>query len=214
MKKYFTKRYLARMLMVLSLIGLVFALAFVGQYRSTSYVSVTYKIGEEIVHTQKIKKGSKIESLYTYESANHQSYASVWKDKDDVIYESTTIVKDNVELIGTVNTSLLLFTTEENVFVYVNGINHVHSDGKVVVLSSYYNKPTRIGLAALSNNAYMKELYLPAQLEKISADNFYNCSSLSTIYFEGTEEEWNAIPNDSEIPESIHLVFNTAITYS
>lgn len=201
------KKYLVRFLVLVVFFGLASVVAFVSQ---TIKVTVTYKVGEEIVYTQKVNKGSMLGSLYLYESPNHQSYASTWKDVDGVIYETTSVINNDVELLGELKTSLILFTTPENEYTYVNGTNHVHSDGKAVVLSTYYGKAVNIGDGAFYNNSKMKELYLPLGLNKIYSNNFVDCANLTSIYFEGSVEQWNAIENESTIPESISLVFNTA----
>ena len=175
-------------------------------------VVVTYKVLEEVVNTQKIVKGEKLGTIYTYESSNHQSYVSEWSN-GGVIFDENTVVNGDITLTGSPKSSLQIFNTPENEYVYVNGVNHVHSDGKVVVLSTYYGKPVNIGLHAFSNNGEMRELYLPSNLHRIYSDNFVNCSNLTTIYFGGSEEEWTAIPTDSVIPSSINLVFNTSFTF-
>ena len=172
-------------------------------------VTITYKVLESVVNTKKVAKGSKYKNDYIYETPNHQSYVSTWKDSSGVTYDENTVINNNVELIGVVATSLQIFNTPENEYVYVNGTNHVHSDGKVVVLSEYFGKEVNIGLHAFSNNDSIKEIYLPANLHKIFSDNFVNCPQLTKIYFTGSEEAWNSIPNDSNIPDTVSLVLNT-----
>ena len=172
-------------------------------------VKITYKLGEEVVHTQRVHIGNKIGKLFVYESDNHQAYASVWKDKDNNEYTVDTKVNKSITLYSEPLTCLKLFTTPENEYTFINGINHVHKDGKVVVLSSYYDKEIKIGNGAINNNKDIKELYLPNTIHQIHDDNFVNCDNLTTIYYAGSEEQWNSIPNTSVVPESISLVFNT-----
>ena len=173
-------------------------------------IKITYKLGEEVVHTQKVRTGKKIGKLFVYETDNHQTYASTWKDKDSTEYTADTKVNKNITLYGEPLASLKLFFTPENEYTFVNGINHVHKDGKVVVLSSYYDKEIKIGNGAINNNEDIIELYLPNTIHQIHDDNFVNCDNLATIYFAGSEQEWNLIPTSSVIPESISLVFNTS----
>ena len=41
---------------------------------------------------------------------------------------------------GQVKSNLQLLTTSSDAYVFIDGINHVHADGKVVVLERYQNK--------------------------------------------------------------------------
>ena len=173
--------------------------------------TITYKVLEEVVNTQKVITGEKLGTVYTYESNNHQSYVSEWSS-GEVIYDENTVISSDITLTGSPKSSLQIFNTPENEYVYVNGVNRVHSDGKVVVLSTYYEKPVNIGLHAFSNNSDIREIYFPNNLHKIYSDNFVNCSNLTTIYYGGSEEEWNAIPTDSVFPSSISVVFNTSFS--
>ena len=173
-------------------------------------VTITYKLSDQVVYTQKIEKGSELGSIYIYESINHQSYCSTWMDDDGTIYENTTVINSDITLMGEPRSSLILFTTPENEFVFVNGFNHVHSDGKVVILSSYYDKAVNIGVGAISNDENIKELYLPSTLNRIYDNNFVDCPNLTTIYFEGDENTWSSIPNSSDIPDTVSLVFNSS----
>ena len=204
---------------VLALIAIVFLGCFVlisisGGGKSDTppveQVTVTYQVLEKVVYSQKVNRGSSISSLYIYENDNHQSYASTWKDGKGNDFTTETIMDVDITIYGELRTSLLLFTTDEMEYTYVNGINHVHQDGKTILLPTYYEKEILIGVGAFTNVLDMKELYLPSTIRHIYRDNFINCPQLTTIYYAGSEEEWNSIPTESELPEDIKLVFNTS----
>ena len=173
-------------------------------------VLVTYKISESTVYTQRVNKDSRIGELFVFESDNHQTYCSEWKDVYGNIYSNESIISSNILLFGEAKSSLLLFTTDENEYVFINGTNHVHSDGKVVILNDYYNKVPKIGVSAFSNNSGIKDIYLPSSLYQICSNNFIDCPNLKNIYFAGDEGSWNSVIKESSIPEEVELHFSTS----
>ena len=181
--------------------------------RNKTEVKITYVVNEEVVKTKKVIKGNQLGYTYVYENPNHQSYATTWKDENGKIYNKNTIVNKSVTLNGDSLNTVITFTTEENEYTYVNGLNYVCSDGIVVIDPIYKGKEICLGIGAISNNKKIKELYLPDTLHHIYDDNFSNCSKLKTIYYEGSEEEWNAIPTSSAIPDNITIVFDTSFVY-
>ena len=68
---------------------------------------------------------------------------------------------------------------------------------------------TKITLSAsltdIYNDAFhscaVTELYIPVSVEWIGEDAFYGCENLTVIYYAGSEEQWNAINDDSNIEE-------------
>ena len=59
----------------------------------------------------------------------------------------------------------------------------------------------RIGDGAFSSpkNAALREVYIPKTIKSIGKDVFSLCDSLEALRFEGSEEEWQAIENESEL---------------
>ena len=59
----------------------------------------------------------------------------------------------------------------------------------------------RIGDGAFSSpkNAALREIYIPKTIKSIGKDVFSLCDSLEALRFEGSEEEWQAIENESEL---------------
>ena len=176
-------------------------------------VTLTYTINNEVVHQETMKQGREIKKTYVYETDDHQSYASYWKDEDGMSYGLGRRVDYDVTLYGTLEYSLKLLTTTSDVFVYINGVNHVHSDGKVVVAPTYLDKEVCIGNYAFYQNPDIKEIYLPTTLHQIYNGNFLGCGNLTTIYFAGSQEQWEAIPKSTvQLPETVSIVYNTPFT--
>lgn len=177
-------------------------------------LTVTYKIDGSTVHTETVKKGRLLSVSYVYDAKDHQSYASIWKDSSGNEYSERTKIEDNVTLTGTTQSNLKLMTTSSDTYVFINGINHVHADGKVVVQKKYQNKEVCLGNYAIYNNIDVVEVYLPITLQSIYNGNFSNCGNLETIYFAGTKAQWEAIPKyNVTIPSTVSIVYGTSFVY-
>ena len=117
-------------------------------------------------------------------------------------------------LTGTTQSNLKLMTTSSDTYVFINGINHVHADGKVVVQEKYQNKEVCLGNYAIYNNIDVVEVYLPITLQSIYNGNFSSCGNLETIYFAGTKAQWEAIPKHNvTIPSTVSIIYNTPFVY-
>lgn len=75
---------------------------------------------------------------------------------------------------------------------------------------------TSIGIGAFANCFDLTEVILPASITTISSSAFFRCTALASIYFKGTEEEWNAITKgnnwNSHMGENV--TGGTVITYN
>jgi len=60
-----------------------------------------------------------------------------------------------------------------------------------------------IYMNAFTNCSSLKEIYLPESITDIDAA-FNGCKSLETVYYAGTEEDWNKINIDDDNPELIY----------
>ena len=177
-------------------------------------ITVTYKVESTIVHTETIKKGNSVGTNYVYDNDSHQNYADIWKDENGGTFTKSTIVEDSLVVTGQLKDNFSLLTTGTDAYTFVNGINHVPADGKVVIAERYLNKEVCLSNYAIYNNSEVKEVYLPTTLHRIFSNNFTSCSNLTTIYYAGTEEQWNAIQKDFvTIPSSVNLIYNTAFIF-
>ena len=195
-------------LAVLSALGLVVAFSFFFA-RNVEKVEVTYVVSSKTVKTKRVIKGNQLGYTYVFEGRDHQTYADVWKDVDGNVVDKTTIINKNTGLIGEPLSCILTSTTEEDEYTFINGLNHVCNDGIVVIASFYQDKELCIGDNVIKDNDDIKDIYLPTTVNQIGNNNFVNCSNLINIYYAGTEEEWNAIPNSSVLSESITVTFET-----
>ncbi|MGN1227680.1 MAG: leucine-rich repeat domain-containing protein, partial [Christensenellales bacterium] len=62
---------------------------------------------------------------------------------------------------------------------------------------------TDIGESALSGCVNLESISIPKSVTSIGRGAFNNCDALTTVYFRGTEEEWNGI--------TINYADNTAL---
>ena len=170
-------------------------------------ITVTYQLDNgQVVNTKTVKEGNPTILNYVYDSDDHQSYANVWKDDVGRIYQYDTPILDDIVLTGKV----------EECFEYSGGgsyvsrLCHVPVDGKVVVINKYHSDNFCIAPAAFSNTSGMVELYLPREL-KIICDYNFRSSKPQIVYFEGSEEEWNAVRLDcGSFPSSTQIFFNVS----
>ena len=176
-------------------------------------LTVSYKINGTLVNSETVKRGRAIQDNYVYDDKSYQNYSSVWKDASGKTYSKGSIVEENVTLNGTLQNNFKTLTTSTDVYTFISGINHVPADGKVVLLEKYQNKEICLGNFAIYNNSQIKEVYLPKTLRHIYSSNFSNCNNLKTIYFAGSQEQWEAIPKDFvTIPSSVRIVYNTSFS--
>ena len=66
----------------------------------------------------------------------------------------------------------------------------------------------KIGEKTFKGCLALEKLVLPGSISKIGNDAFEYCVALKTVYFMGTEEEWNAIVGIDELPKGTTVVFN------
>lgn len=75
---------------------------------------------------------------------------------------------------------------------------------------------TKIGDNAFANCFDLTEVILPASITAIDHNAFFRCTALASIYFKGTEEEWNAITkgNNWNLHMGEDVTGGTVITYN
>ena len=64
-------------------------------------------------------------------------------------------------------------------------------------------------LSPANKNASLHSVFLPKTVKKIGKNVFASCSSLCKICFEGTEEEWNAVENETSL-DGIEVIFGAS----
>lgn len=171
--------------------------------------NVQYQIADQVVHSLIAKEGKIIGEDYIYENPNHLSYCNVWKTSDGYSVGSSTKVNSDLTANG-VEKDNINFTQNEEEFV-ATSLDYIPTDKVVVVPNMYANK----SVTSIADNFFFsksaKAIYLPKTITTIGENNFYACSLLETINFEGTETEWNAINNLSidNISDNVTINFET-----
>lgn len=68
-----------------------------------------------------------------------------------------------------------------------------YAPGKTETHVSLLEEVSAIANYAFAGNTYMESIFIPVKVTEISGDAFLHCSSLTDVYYSGTEEEWEAI---------------------
>lgn len=87
---------------------------------------------------------------------------------------------------------------------------------KEVTKVSIPNGVTSIGERAFLNYTSLTNVTIPEGVKSIGASAFDSCSNLASIYFRGTEEQWNAITKGDSWNSSMgsNVEGGTVITYN
>ena len=182
-----------------------------GGLTSNEHVTIKYQIDNETVFIRIIDKGNQLGISYVFDYPTHQTHVSKWLDNSGTEYTKDTIINENITLYGISRTNLQIENNNEEEFVRIKGVNHVHEDGNLVVLDQYFSKPVFIDENALANNEDVKAIYLPRELYHLSSGNFSNCSKLTKIYYEGTMEQFDYLSKDEfTLPSGVLMVYNTS----
>ena len=116
----------------------------------------------------------------------------------------TYTVFENAKYVGsTENPYIVLvkrtFFTDKNTihgstkFISNYAFNNLGGLTKIVIPDGVLS----IGTGAFENCSDLSEITLPDSIKEIKSKAFDWCAALKTVYFAGTEEEWNAITIDS-----------------
>ena len=72
---------------------------------------------------------------------------------------------------------------------------------------------TIIGAQTFYNCSSLTSIVIPKNVTLIGGAAFSNCPNLQTVYFEGTEEEWNAISKSTDWNANVHADFEIIFNY-
>ena len=112
-------------------------------------------------------------------------------------------------------TSIVLFdsitTIEENAFYQCSKLNTIHMGANITTIGkkaffkcsslesiTLPDSLTTIKASAFAYCTSLKTIYMGKSITKLEMRIFQDCTELTDIYFDGTIEEWNAIPKDAE----------------
>lgn len=174
---------------------------------------VTYYINDYLnnteVHTDTVKDKRKLSTTYTYESSDNLTYCNTWYTDSSfsTVFSLNTPITADIALYGRAVNNIKWTSLSSDVYAFVNGINHVPSNGVLVIPSKYMNKELCIGLYAIKDISASK-IYIPKTVHTIYSGNFTGIGN-ATIYYEGTEEEWKALFYMQSSIYTTNVVYNT-----
>ena len=163
------------------------------------------------VETKQIPEGRKL-AAYDWISSDYIYGCNEWYSDSNLTTKITDsfVVTANTSVYGQKKTILKYNTPDGINSAYVSGYNFVPSTGEIVVPKTYSGKSIYSILAGSFRDEVvgMKKIYIPKISSISNVQNFSNCSGLETVYFEGSETEWNSI-NEATFKSSVTFVFNT-----
>ena len=62
-----------------------------------------------------------------------------------------------------------------------------------------------VNFSVFQDCTHLEKIFLPRNLRKIKTNAFLNCTSLTDIYYEGSEEDWNKLIEERESGNSLLL---------
>lgn len=150
------------------------------------------------------------------EPSKWSSDGTSWYENKDIVLvkslESTYEGKD-----GTKKYEIGFLETSANE-LQISVLETKRSGTNVVVPAEFTDEETNstysitsVGRYAFAGNADIVSIRLPKTIKSIGYRAFIDCSSLETIYFEGTKDEWDNIEKDIEwnhnLPANYNVVF-------
>lgn len=176
---------------------------------------VSYSISDTIVKTITVKENREIPSLYLYESADHLFYCDTWytdlTQKNNSVFYRSTKITDDITLYGIKKDNLNFYCSASETYAHLDGINHIPSDGVIVIPKMYLNKEISIGNYAICDISAEK-IYVPNTVRKIYFGNFKNLGK-TKIYYEDTKEEWEALFSSKSEVVTYNIEYNVKSPY-
>ena len=177
---------------------------------------ITYYINDYLnskeVHTETVKDKRKISSFYTYESSDNRYFCNTWYTDPDfsTIFKLDTVIKEDISLYGRIRSNLEWTTLSSDAYSFITGINHLPSNGILVIPPRYLNKEICIGMYAIKD-INVREIYIPKTVHVIYSGNFTGIGD-AIVYYEGTEAEWKALFYIQSDIYAKNIVYNTKYT--
>ena len=171
---------------------------------------ISYFINEQLIKTDTVKDNRRLSSLFVHESRDNLLYCNTWYTDKEMKHKfnATTAITSDINLYGYPVSIFKWSTTPSDKYTFLNGVNHVPSNGILIIPETNQGKELCIGLYAIKGIS-VTAIYIPKTVHTIYGGNFTGIGK-ATIYYAGTETEWEALfYNKSEIPTT-NVVFNTA----
>lgn len=106
--------------------------------------------------------------------------------------------------------------TENTIFAYIFGRtsqwgeNDIPSSVKIIIITEGIEE---IPYYAFNGLSYVENIVVPSTITKIDEDVFHKCYNLKSIYFSGSEEQWNSIKIDDSNYTSYATGLKNAVIY-
>lgn len=173
--------------------------------------SVEYVVDGNKVETKQIPEGRKLTS-YDWISSDFVYGCEEWYSDASFKNKITNnfVITQNTTVYGQKKTILMYNTPSATQSAFVSGYNFIPSNGEIVIPKSYLGKPIYSILAGsfMGEVKGLKKIFIPKISAVSGSYNFSDCKDLETVYFEGTEAEWNSI-NGASFKNTVTFVFNT-----
>lgn len=171
--------------------------------------TITYHILNNVVKTDTVKDGRTITNNYVYESSDNLYYCDTWylDSNYKTKLTSSTIINGDTDLYGFESTNIKWSSLASDAWAFVNGVNHVPSNGILILPEKYLNKELAISNYAIKD-INVSKIYIPKTVHRIYGGNFTGIGN-ATIYYAGTESEWKALFYSQSNIVTTNVVYNT-----
>ncbi len=171
--------------------------------------TINYHILNNVVKTDTVKDGRTITNSYVYESSDNLYYCDTWylDSNYKTKLTSSTIIKENTDLYGIKSSNIKFSYLTSDTYAFVSGVNHVPSNGILILPETYANKELAIFNYAI-RNINVSKIYIPKTMHIIYGGNFTGIGN-ATIYYEGTEAEWKSLFYSQSNVVTSNVVYNT-----
>lgn len=171
--------------------------------------SVKFMMGANEVYTTQVKERRCLEKIYIWEDKNHLYYCDEWYIDEALTtkFKQTTKITEDLILYGRILSNISSIYDSGR---FITDINHVPSDGILVIQENEMEANVYLSNFAIHDNSDVKEIYLPKTLTKIYFGNFDDMPNLKTIHYAGSKEEWELIQSSSKIPTNVTIVYNSS----
>ena len=172
---------------------------------------VKYVVNGEVVKTNTVHEGKEL-GQYEWMSSDTIYGCRQWRlDVSSELYILPNYrVYESLTLYGNKTPCLYYDVISDSDYSFVKGVVFVPNSGELFIPKMFEGKQVQKILSGALNRTTMgiKTVYIPETINFIDSDNFSYCGDLETIYFEGSEEEWQSI-NKAAVPPYTRVVFNT-----
>lgn len=177
--------------------------------------TIHYYVDGEDMGTRTVLEGKKI-SKYDWIGDDYVYACNTWYIDSEMknLISPDSRVYGNITVFG--SKKFVLRYGLYSGYAHVAGYNLIPSTGEIVIPKqvSWNNGIINYTVNGIDASAFphdckgLKELYIPKMVTIAYQMNFFNCTDLQTIYYEGDEAEWNTV-NQALLPANTTVVFNT-----